>query len=111
MIREDELEQAIAECQGQRSPNANTCLKLASYYTIRDHMKRETQKAAEPQYSYDAPKRVTESKVGYLGESEFAEIIDGMDAGKAWSVMDELMEILATTHNRLYQGVLRKLQE
>lgn len=111
MIREDELEQAIAECQGQRNPNANTCLKLASYYTIRDHMKRETQKAAEPQYSYDAPKRVIESKVGYLGESEFAEIIDGMDAGKAWSVMDELMEILATTHNRLYQGVLRKLQE
>lgn len=111
MIREDELEQAIAECQGQRNPTANTCLKLASYYTIRDHMKRETQKAAEPHYSYDAPKRAIESKVGYLGESEFAEIIDGMDAGKAWSVMDELMDILATTHNRLYQGVLRKLQE
>lgn len=110
MIREDELEQAIAECQGQRNPSANTCLKLASYYTIKDHLYGE-QKAAEPRYSFDAPKRVTESKVGYLGESEFAEIIDGMDAGKAWSVMDELMEILATTHNRLYQGVLRKLQE
>lgn len=111
MIRKEDLDEAIAECQGQRSPTANTCLKLASYYTIREHMYPAQQEAAVPQYSYDAPRVVPETVVGYLGESDFAEVIAGMDASRAWSVIDELMDILQATHNRLYQGVLRKLKE
>ena len=34
MITEQDLLEAIAECQGQRNPNANTCIKLAAYYII-----------------------------------------------------------------------------
>ena len=34
MITVDELKAAIAEMQGERNPNAQTCIKLAAYYTI-----------------------------------------------------------------------------
>lgn len=110
MIRKEELEEAIASCQGQQSPNANTCLKLASYYTIRDHLYGEQKATESRQYSYDAPKQVDETIVNYLGDSEFAEAVDGMNAQRAWAVIDELMDILQVTHSRLYQGVMRKLK-
>ena len=32
VIREDDVREAIAEMQGQKNPNANTCIKLAAYY-------------------------------------------------------------------------------
>lgn len=35
MIKLEDLEEAIAECQGQRNPNADTCIKLAAFYTIK----------------------------------------------------------------------------
>ena len=38
MITEKDLQDAIAECQGERKPNANTCIKLAAYFTIYDHL-------------------------------------------------------------------------
>ena len=62
MITEEELQEAIAECQGQRNPNANTCLKLASYLTILDH-----QKAEEPHrttYSFAPPPDNTKPTFG-----------------------------------------------
>ena len=39
MIREEDLLEAIAECQGERNPNAQTCRNLAAYYTILDHVR------------------------------------------------------------------------
>jgi hypothetical protein len=38
MITEKDLKEAIAECEGERNPNANTCIKLAAFYTILDNM-------------------------------------------------------------------------
>ena len=38
MITEKDLQEAIAECQGERNPNANTCIKLAAFYTIRNEL-------------------------------------------------------------------------
>ena len=38
MIREEDVREAIAEMQGQKNPNANTCIKLAAYYIIQDHI-------------------------------------------------------------------------
>ena len=37
MITRRDLLEAIDKCQGQKNPNANTCIKLAAYYTILDH--------------------------------------------------------------------------
>lgn len=38
MITDQALQEAIAECNGKKNPDANTCMKLAAYYTIRDHL-------------------------------------------------------------------------
>ena len=38
MITEKDLQEAIAECQGQRNPNASTCIKLAAFLTIQKEL-------------------------------------------------------------------------
>ena len=38
MITERDLQEAIAECNGERNPNANTCIKLAAFLTIQKEM-------------------------------------------------------------------------
>ena len=110
MITEHDLEQAIAECQGERNPNANTCIKLAAFYTIRNELfgKSEQIERAEmiPAYSYDAG-----PTIDYDSDSEFASIINGRDPQEVWPVMDELMDTIHALIPRLYDGVLRKLRE
>lgn len=102
MIREEELLAAIAECQGQRNPNASTCMKLASYYIIQDHIKQEE---PMPTYSFAPPP----DTVAYDSETEFSDRIKGMDINEVLAVMDELMTTLSVVNPRLYDGVMRKL--
>lgn len=106
MIKEEDLQEAIAECQGVRNPNANTCLKLASYYTILDHTREEEEPA--PVYSYaPAPDQVDFS----FSNSEFAQMVDGRPAEDMWRLMDELMSTLQVINPRLYNGVMRKIED
>lgn len=106
MIREQELLDAIAECQGQRDPNASTCIKLASFYTILDHINQEEKRYEMPQYSYAGPPA---DVVGYRSDTEFSDRIQGMDVNDVLAVMDELMTTLSVINPRLYDGVMRKL--
>lgn len=108
MITENDLLEAIAECQGTRSPNANTCIKLAAYYIILDHMKQTEE---QPTYSYAPPPLIEAEVVSYDNESDFAKAIHGMKCNDAWSIMDELMGTLSILHPNLYNGVMRKLSE
>ena len=102
MIKKEDLLEAIAECQGQRNPNANTCYKLASYYTILDHFDED--KVEElPQYSFAPP------PVFYESDTEFGRRIQNLDTYEVLAVMDELMETLSVINPRLYNGVMRKL--
>ena len=100
MIKEDELLEAIAECQGQRNPNANTCYKLASYLTILDHIKKEEER---PTYSFAPEPR------SYSSDTEFGKKIQVMDIYDVLAVMDELMTTLSVINPRLYEGVMSKL--
>lgn len=106
MIKKDELLEAIAECQGQRNPNAITCYKLASYYTILDHISAE--KKEEPVRSYSLAPPPTD-RVYYESDTEFGNKVQKMDINDVLAVMDELMETLAVINPRLYNGVMRKL--
>ena len=45
MITEKDLQEAIAECQGQRNPTTSTCIKLAAFYTIRRELFGEEKEA------------------------------------------------------------------
>lgn len=105
MITKHDLDAAIAECQGKRDPDANTCIKLAAFYTIRKEMYGE-EKDAGNSYSY-APAPV--EAVTYSGESDFAKAIHGRESGDVWPVMEELMDTLQAIQPRLYNAVMRKL--
>lgn len=115
MITEKDLQEAIAECQGERNPNANTCIKLAAFYTIRNEMfgKPEQLERADytPSYSFAAaPTEPVETTIDYYSDTEFSRVIDGRKAADIWPVMDELMSTLLVIQPRLYDGVMRKLR-
>jgi len=106
MITENDLKEAIAECQGVRKPNAAVCIKLASYYSILDHMKGDA-KASPIEYSYAAPN--VPEVVDYSSDSQFFRLANGKDIDKVWAVVDELMLVLQAINPKLYEGVLNKL--
>lgn len=107
MITEKDLQEAILECEGQRNPNASTCLKLAAFYTIKNEMFGKKEDPVATAYSYDSPPY--EKTVDYDGDSEFARKVDGKDAYDMWRIMDELMTTLSVVEPKLYQAVLRKI--
>lgn len=106
MITRHDLEQAIAECQGQRNPNASTCIKLAAFYTIRQHLFPDKEEDIPQGYSYSGP-----DTIQYSGESEFAQAINGMESEQALSIIDEAMEAISVLQPRLYNSIIRKLQD
>lgn len=107
MITEKDLQEAIAECHGVKNPDANTCIKLASYYTILQNMV-EKEEPLLP-YSYASDVNV-ESTIDYGGTTEFARTINGTNAHDVWSIMDELMSTIQIVNPNLYNGVMRKLR-
>ena len=112
MITERDLQEGIAECQGQRNPNANTAIKLAAFLTIQ----RELFGTDVATYSYasEPPKNeLTDSgtdAVGEYGTSDFLQAVHGKDPATVWSVMDELMDTLKVVNERVYNGVMRKIK-
>lgn len=108
MITKKDLQEAIAECHGVRHPNANTCVKLAAFYTIMDHI--EERPEDQPRgYSYQAPPRLTDEII-YTSGSEFAEAINGKDPQEIWPIIDELMAAIQVLQPKLYAAVLRKIK-
>ena len=47
--------------------------------------------------------------IGLYGDSDFLHAVSGKDHAAAWSIMDELMEILRVVNPRAYESVLRKI--
>lgn len=110
MITKQDLDEAIAECQGQRNPNANTCIKLASFYTIRRELfeeDKDDKQSSQPMYSYSSGS--SEDSLRRYGDSEFLESIDGKHAESVMMVMDELMESMKVLQPRIYNSVMRKI--
>lgn len=119
MITLHDLDTAIAKCQGEENPNAQTCIKLAAFYTIKREMfgGADTLVAADqpaPDRGYSAspgPVNQPETYVDFNSGTEFARAIDGKDAYAVWEVMDELLSVLQATNPRLFDGVMRKIEE
>lgn len=112
MITEKDLQEAIAECQGVRNPNANTCVKLAAFYTILDHLQGRDpmpEAAPMPEYSFRDPPSETETEIYYDSGTEFSETINGRDPARVWPVIDELMTAVQVFNPRLYAATIRKL--
>jgi len=85
---------------------------LAALYTIRDQLTGR----GEREISKDAPVRAAYSQaagietVGLYGDSDFLWAIEGKDAAAVWAVMDELMTTLKQVRGKVYDGVMRKIQ-
>ena len=110
MITEKDLQEAIAECQGQRNPNANTCIKLAAFYTIRRELFGEEKEAGQlPGYAY-AMQTESEPMIMNDSDSEFARMIDGRPQAEIWLLMDEMMDTIHAIHPRLYSAVMDRLR-
>lgn len=107
MITRQDLEEAIAECQGQRNPTANTCLKLAAFYTIRKELFGE-ENELPPMRSY-APPPPEMVEVDYDG-SEFVEAVRGKNFSDVVRIVDELMDAMKVLQPRIYDSVMRKIQ-
>ena len=112
MITEHDLQEAIAECEGQRNPTANTCMKLAAFYTIKDKMYPDEQgREPFPQFYSTAAAPMPDGKVDEVSDTEFAQVIAGMDVRDLIPIMDELMSTLQVVSPRIYAGVMRQLSE
>lgn len=106
MITEHDLQEAIAECQGQRNPNASTCIKLAAFYIIRKELFGADEQD-HTGYSYAPPPAPT---LTVEGESDFLEVVNGKDSIHVFSILDELMDALQVLQPRMYESVMRKLK-
>lgn len=115
MITKQDLQAAIAECKGERDPNANTCVKLAAYYILMEHLyppEDNTPLKETPSYSYATPpENDTEPTIDYQSGTEFSEAVDGRAVSEIMPIIDELMSVLQATNPRLYAGVMRKIEQ
>lgn len=116
MITEQDLREAIAECQGQRNPNANTCIKLAAFYILQDHLYGDANKSlALPSYSFAANNPAADvanhaDTIHIDSDSEFAQIVNGRKPDEIWPIIDELVMTVQVVNPPLYNAVMRKLE-
>lgn len=116
MITQQDLQAAIAECIGERNPNANTCIKLAAYYTIQNELYGNSDKLENQQpqieqaYSYAPPPDEVETTIDYESDTEFGRTVTGRKAADVWPLIDELVETVRIVNPRLYAGFMRKLE-
>ena len=107
MIRLQDLDSAIAECQGKRNPDAKTCIMLAAFLTIKKEMYWEEKQDVQPAYSYaPAPDRNT---IQTDSDTEFARAIDGREWEDILPIIIELMGTIQIMYPRLYSAVMMKL--
>ena len=111
MITEKDLQEAIAECQGERDPNSRTCIKLAAFYILKDHLYPEKPEELARGYSYaaEAPDDV-ENIIDYYSDTEFGRLIDGRKAAEVWPLIDELVSVIQLVVPRVYDSFMQKLQ-
>lgn len=101
MITQQDLQEAIAECQGQKNPNANTCIKLAAFLTI--------QKELYGPEDVEVPPRSFSYSPGYHSDTEFGQAIEGRSVDEYLPIIDELMTTLQAVYPRLYDSVMQEL--
>lgn len=99
MITVEELQKAIRECETEPNPTYNTCMKLASYYIILDHMKPADVQRYHDGYSNSS------------GNSEFVKLVNSISMPVVVNILDDAMDTISVIHPKLYNGIIRKLKE
>lgn len=107
MITADDLREAIAECEGQRNPSSDTCVKLAAFKYLLERKEKPQQIPIEPieqiySYASEPPE--------YNSGTEFSNLIKGKEYSDVLPLIDELVTAVSAYNPRLYQAFLRKLR-
>lgn len=105
MITEKDLDEAIAECQGVRNPTSNTCIKLASFLTIKKELFGETLEE-QPSYSFMAERK----GASYSSDTDFGKLACEKNTEEILEIMDDAMSALSVLNPPLYQSILRKIE-
>ena len=109
MITEKDLRAAIAECQGARNPNANTCIKLAAFYTILNNLYPE--KVEEPvDIGYSTMPSYDEYVPQIRSDSEFVNACSQKDIVAVLEVLDEHMEAIKLLYPKEYDSIIEKIK-
>ena len=109
VITREDLQAAIAECQGKRNPDASTCIKLAAFYTIKEYMFPEHKEEAPQQsYSYGAPPN---GEIYFDSDTEFANSVNGRSLDEVMIVVDEAMTALQVLNPPFYASIIRKIKQ
>ena len=95
MISIDELNKTILDLETNRDTTYATCERLAWLYIVRDHLTQKMSK--EP--------------LTLAGESEFLMAVNGKCGDAVWKIMDELMDAVKMLHPRVYESVIKKLND
>ena len=95
MISIDELNKTILDLETNRDTTYATCERLAWLYIVRDHLTQKMNK--EP--------------LTLAGESEFLAAVNGKCGDAVWKIMGELAETVKMLHPRVYESVIRKLND
>lgn len=97
-----EIDMAIEELERDGSTMGH-CTKLATLYTIRDHMI-----AAEAPAIYERGYSAAAEPI--TPASDFLQAVSTKDQTSAWAVMDELMDTLKVVNSKVYESVMRKIR-
>ena len=110
MITEKDLRAAIAECQGARNPNANTCIKLAAFYTILNNLYPE--KVEDPvDVGYSTMPSYDEYLPQIRNDSEFMNVCSQKEITAVLEVLDEHMEAIKLLYPKEYDSIIEKIKE
>ena len=105
MITEKEVSKAIEEClQEPITPSKREI--LADLIIIDDYL------FGTPTYNqeYSHADKV-ERVVDIGGDSEFLQAVNGKDAERVWMVIEELMDATRALHPRMYDSIIRQIEE
>lgn len=101
MFSKNELLDTIEELEDAPKTFQNI-QKLATFYSIYDHLYRRPHDAQEP---------VKQTRIEEYGDSEFLQSVAGADTEKLFLILDELMETVKVLQPRLYDAALQRIKE
>ena len=105
MITEKEVGEAIEECLQEPITPAKRGI-LADLIIIDDYLFGTS--SYDQGYSHaESVERVVD--IG--GDSEFLQAVNGKDAEKVWMVIEELMAATKALHPRMYDSIIRQIEE
>lgn len=108
MIRQEELDRAIAEMEAAPVSFQNL-EKLAVFYAIRDHGYNNT---TEVSYAEKTPEKPPDSDAIVCDDgTDFAASITGKKFDDIFPILSEIMQTLQALQPRVYDAAIQKLRE